>query len=350
LYPVCLTLLTARSYTSIHRTLTMHEFKQSYINLYESGELKNRADLSKKILFSCTICPRECGVNRFESNTGFCHSGQLAEISSYCDHHGEEPAISGNHGSGTIFFSHCNLRCNYCQNHQISQGDAPSETVDGKTLAGIMMKIQDEYHCHNINLVSPSHYVAQIIEAVYYAVPMGLKLPIVYNTNAFDSLSTLKLLDGIIDIYLPDIKYASNEYAEKYSHCNQYVEISRSAILEMYKQVGNLIIDEKGLAKKGLIVRHLILPNGIAGSRESLQWIAKNLTCDTTVSIMSQYYPSHQAIVDPVMARKVNSDEYNEVVNTAEELGFENGWFQQLDSAENYLPDFQQDGHPFHSR
>ena len=222
-----MTLLGARTYTSPVLDADMTKREPSYLSLYKSGELKKRVDLLHVLLAACSICPRQCGINRFESNTGFCRSGLLADISSYCDHHGEEPALSGTKGSGTIFFSHCNLKCIFCQNHQISQEDAPAKMMDGKALANIMMKLQDEYHCHNINLVSPSHFVPQIVEAVYYAVPMGLKLPLVYNTNAYDSLSVLKLLDGIIDIYLPDIKYASNEYASQYSHCSRYVR-SRS--------------------------------------------------------------------------------------------------------------------------
>jgi putative pyruvate formate lyase activating enzyme len=323
-------------------------FRPSYLALYESGRLKDRVDELYTRLATCDICPRNCGVNRLVNIRGYCRSGKAAEISSYCDHHGEEPALSGTKGSGTIFFSHCNLRCVYCQNHQISQDPDPSSSqVDSMSLARIMLDLQDRLGCHNINLVSPSHYVPQIIAAIYEAIPMGLKIPIVYNTNAYDSVSTLHMLDGIIDIYLPDIKYSKNKFARKFSHSTNYIAFSRAAIIEMHNQVGNLIKDASGIAQRGLIVRHLILPNNIAGSIESLKWLAKEISPETTLSIMSQYYPCHKAKEEPLLCRKISLREYGLVADALDTLDMENGWLQEMDSADHYLPDFERPEHPF---
>jgi putative pyruvate formate lyase activating enzyme len=320
----------------------------SYIGLYKSGELEKRSAALQRRLLNCDICPRKCSVNRMESGKGFCRSGRLVFIASYCDHHGEEPVLSGTKGSGTVFFSNCNLKCTYCQNFQISQGtDANKIELDSPGLAAIMLHLQDKLGCHNINLVSPSHFVPQIVEAVLHAVRQGLKIPLVYNTNAYDSLETLQALEGIIDIYLPDLKYSSDKWAHKYSGAKNYVGTSRRAIAEMFRQVGNLVTNEDGLAQKGLIVRHLILPHEIAGSADSLKWLAEKISRDITVSIMAQYYPSHMAARDPLLSRKINSSEYNQVISLIEELGLENGWLQEIDSAEFYLPDFDSKGHPF---
>ena len=322
--------------------------ERKYIRLYESGELSRRAASLKQRLYACDICPRSCHVNRIENEPGFCRSGRLASVSSYCDHHGEEPALSGTRGSGTIFFNNCNLRCKYCQNHQISQGtDNRSQILSSSELAAIMLHLQNDLHCHNINLVSPSHYAPQILEALCYAIPAGLHIPLIYNTNGYDSLDTLKMLDGIIDIYLPDIKYAANLYADEFSHCCNYVETSRQAIKEMYRQAGNLVTDESGIAQSGLIVRHLILPNDVAGSADSLRWLANDISKDVTVSIMAQYYPCHLASQEPLISRKISPEEYSLVAETVNELGLENGWFQEMSSSEFYLPDFNHPGRPF---
>ena len=272
----------------------------------------------------------------------------MIEISSYCNHHGEEPALSGRFGPGTIFFSHCNLKCIFCQNHQISQNsDVPPRRLSSYDLAQAMIELQDKMYCHNINLVSPTHYVPQIVEAIYHAIPLGLEIPVVYNTNAYDSLDTLHLLDGIIDIYLPDIKYADDRLANRFSGCTNYVANSRAAIKEMYRQVGNLVCDNEGIAQRGLIVRHLILPNRIAGSIASLEWLDTNISREVTLSIMAQYYPCHHASAEPLLARRITSAEYLEVTAQIEALGMDNGWIQQLESANYYLPDFHREGHPF---
>jgi len=322
----------------------------SYLKLYRCGELKRRAETLRMRLASCDICPRECHVNRLENEHGFCHSGYLPIVSAVCDHHGEEPAISGPQGTGAIFFGNCNMRCVYCQNYQISQDPRhqSSKETDFHALAQHMIYLQDELGCHNISFISPSHFVPQLVRAVLEAVPMGLKVPIVYNTNAYDSVASLRALNGIVDVYLPDLRYASDTWAAKFSHTADYVMRARQAILEMYRQVGDeLVLDDLGLAQRGLIVRHLILPNGLAGSRDSLTWLVEEISPKVTVSIMAQYYPSCLAPEMPQLRRKISASEYSAVLKLLDELGIGSGWIQEMDAAENYLPHFDLDGHPF---
>jgi putative pyruvate formate lyase activating enzyme len=323
-------------------------YQPGYLALFKSGELKHRAETLNERLAACDICPRECSVNRLKGELGRCRSGFLPIVSTFCDHHGEEPVLSGTRGSGTIFFGNCNMKCVYCQNYQISQPEKlqKGNEVTIKSLAGSMLYLQDTLHCHNINLVTPSHFVPQIVSAVLEAVPMGLCLPLVYNTSSYDSLKTLKELEGIIDIYLADIRYASNELGRKYSRARHYVDHARAAIIEMQRQVGDLIVDEEGIAQKGLIIRHLILPNGIAGSADSLKWLVQKVSPRVAVSIMSQYYPTHRAGEYRKLNRKITLEEYREVVDLAEKLGIENGWLQGMTSTENYHPDFT-DKEPF---
>jgi len=320
-----------------------------YIDLYHSGELKRRAERLEARLASCDICPRECRVNRLEGELGFCHSAYLPIVAAVCPHHGEEPVISGSKGSAAIFFGNCNMRCVYCQNYQISQEwkRQQSKEVDFLTLAENMRYLQDELGCHNINLVSPTHFVPQLVRAVLKAVPMGLKIPLVYNTNSFDSVETLKELDGIISIYLADLRYASDTWAEKFSQAPGYVAPAREAIKEMYGQVGELVVDEFGLARRGLIVRHLILPNGLASSEDSLTWLTDEISPTVTVSIMSQYLPLYRAKRIPLLARTISVSEYTAVLKLLDELGLENGWVQEMGASENYLPDFEREGYPF---
>ncbi len=320
-----------------------------YIALYKAGELERRAQALEARLRSCDICPRDCRVNRWEGERGTCHSALLPIVTSVCAHHGEEPAISGSRGSGTIFFGNCSMRCVYCQNHQISQDykSQSSREIDTHTLAERMLYLQDELGCHNINLVSPSHFVPQIVRAVFEAVPMGLHLPLVYNTSGYDSLTALRALDGIVDIYLPDLRYASNKWARKFSGVPNYVESARAAIREMYRQVGDLVVDDAGVSQRGLIVRLLILPNRLAGTVDSLTWLARQVSPTVTVSIMSQYFPAHRAPQIPLLARTISAAEYAEVTERLETLGMENGWVQGFESAGNYLPDFSRQGHPF---
>ena len=330
-------------------TMSMVYTEPSYIALYHSGELEHRARSLEDRLASCDICPRECRVNRLKNELAFCHSGYLPIVSAVCAHLGEEPVISGSRGSGAIFFGNCNMRCVYCQNYQISQNwkKQKSKEIDCHTLAERMLYLQDEVGCHNINLVSPSHFIPQLVRAVLEAVPMGLRVPLVYNTNGYDSVASLKELDGIISIYLPDLRYASDNWAKKLSHTPDYVAWARQAIREMYRQVGDLIVDECGLAQRGLIVRHLILPNGLAGSEESLTWLARELSPRVTVSIMSQYLPLHRAQRIPLLSRTISTAEYETVLQLLSDIGLENGWVQEMGASENYLPDFEREGHPF---
>jgi putative pyruvate formate lyase activating enzyme len=241
------------------------------------------------------------------------------------------------------------MRCAYCQNYQISQDwkRQKSKEMDFPKLAEEMLYLQDELGCHNINFVSPSHFVPQLVRAVLEAVPLGLRVPLVYNSSGYDSVASLKELDGIISVYLPDLRYASDKWAKRFSRARDYVAHARAAIKEMYRQVRELVMDESGVAQRGLIVRHLILPNGIAGSEESLTWLAREVSPAVTVSIMAQYYPSHKAQGIHLLSRTISEAEYEEVLRLLDEVGLENGWVQEIGAAENYLPDFDREGHPF---
>ncbi|MBE9513783.1 MAG: radical SAM protein [Chloroflexi bacterium] len=325
----------------------------SYLDLYRSGELDRRAEALERRLASCDICPRECGVNRLNGQHGYCHSGYLPVVSSFCDHHGEEPAISGAKGTGAIFFGNCNMRCVYCQNYQISQDPEhqASKETDFRTLARHMIHLQDDLGCHNISFVSPSHFVPQMVRAILEAVPMGLRVPLVYNSNAYDSVASLEALDGIVDVYLPDLKYASDECSGRLSDAHDYVSRARLAIVEMYRQVGcKVVLDDLGVARRGLIVRHLVLPNGLAGSHDSLTWLARKLSPAVTVSIMSQYHPANLAMEMRELSRRISRSEYSEVLQLVDELGLQEGWVQEMDAAEDYMPDFEREGHPFELR
>jgi len=321
----------------------------SYLSLYRSGELHKRAAALEARLAHCDLCPRDCGVNRLAGEIGFCRSGAQPTVASVCAHHGEEPPLSGTKGSGTIFFGNCTMRCVYCQNYQISQDPRKmrGHEISVTALAHEMLRVQNELGCHNINLVSPTHFVPQIVRALYQTVPLGLHLPLVYNTGGYDSVETLKLLDGIIDIYLPDIRYASDTVAKRYSRTPDYVENARAAIKEMHRQVGGLVVDSAGVALRGLIVRHLILPGGLAGSEESLTWLAENISPGVHISMMAQYYPAHHAARFPELARHITPSEYGHVMDVMDRLGMENGWVQELDSPNNYRPDFGRGDHPF---
>ena len=320
-----------------------------YLALFRSGELARRAEALEERLAACDICPRECGDNRLRGDRGYCHTGALPQVSSICAHHGEEPAISGSRGSGTVFFSGCNLRCLYCQNHQISQGEgvAHDPGIDYRSLANELLHLQNGLSCHNVNFVTPSHFVPQMVRAVLEAAGRGFELPLVYNTSSYDSVATLQALDGIVDIYLADLRYACDDTARQLSDVPGYRAHSRAAIAEMYRQVGLLQTDDDGVARSGLIVRHLVLPDGLAGSRESLTWLATEVSPDVTVSIMSQYHPAHHANRVPSLRRTITRAEYDEVVDLLDSLGMENGWVQGMESDGHYLPDFDRDGHPF---
>ncbi len=321
-----------------------------YVRLYESGELQRRTRVLVDRLKRCDICPRKCGVDRTRDESGFCRSPRRPLIASACAHRGEEPPISGRRGSGTIFFANCNLRCIYCQNHEISQRPDlfAGQPGGAEQLAEVMLRLQDHLHCHNINFVSPSHFVPQILEALCLAVPRGLWLPLVYNTNAYDSVETLKLLDGIVDVYLPDIKYSFDKVASRLSGVSDYVEVSRDAILEMHRQVGSeFVLDDEGTVRRGLILRHLVLPGGLAGSEESLRWLATEVSSQVTIGIMSQYHPAHRAGEISLLSRRVTRQEYATAIQAAYDLGFDHLWAQEAGAAAHYRPDFSRDGHPF---
>ena len=290
-----------------------------YLKLLESGEFEKRVHEAKSHLESCDVCPLNCGVDRTAGELGMCKTGEHAQISSYFAHHGEEHPISGRRGSGTIFFTRCNLRCVYCQNADISQLSFGEEyTAEG--LARIMLLLQRR-GCHNINLVSPTHIIPQIMEAVYLAAQRGLILPLVYNTGGYDSLEMLALLDGIVDIYMPDMKYGHEAIARKYSLVKNYPKINQAAILEMHRQVGDLKLDDESIAFRGLLVRHLVLPNNLAGSEAVLRFLSEKVSKSTYVNIMAQYHPAHRAWDYPKLNRRITSQEYQQVIDIAEKLG-----------------------------
>jgi putative pyruvate formate lyase activating enzyme len=297
-----------------------------YLNIKEE-ELDRRIEKAYKLLSPCEVCPRKCGVNRLEGEKGFCRSGEEVVVSSYNAHFGEEPPLVGNFGSGTIFFTNCNLKCVYCQNYPISQLGNGNK-VSLSELAKIMLALQKR-KCHNINLVTPTHFVPQILKSLKSAIKMGLRIPIVYNTSGYDSVNTLKLLDGITDIYLPDARYADNETARKYSSAPNYFEIMKKALKEMYRQVGNLVTDKIGVARSGLIVRHLVFPEGLIGTKKIMRFIAQEISPYTYISLMAQYFPAYQAGQFPPLSRRINRGEYREALQAFKEEGLENGWFQE---------------------
>lgn len=271
------------------------------------------------LLKECRLCPRNCRVNRLEGKKGFCRTGSRPIVSSWGPHFGEERPLVGRHGSGTIFFTHCNLGCLYCQNWTISHLGEGEETT-AQRLADIMLMLQAQ-GCHNINLVTPTHQTPMIVEAIYIARDRGLEIPIVYNCGGYESLETLRLLEGIIEIYMPDIKYMSREFAKKYSLAPDYPEIVRAAIKEMHRQVGDLIIDKRGIAVKGLLVRHLVLPNNISGTEEVVRFIAEEVSKDTYINIMDQYRPCYRAFEFPELSRRITPEEYNSAIKAAIKAG-----------------------------
>ena len=288
------------------------------------------------MLEKCTICPHKCGIDRTK-NPGRCKSTDKIKIALYSIHNFEEPCISGNNGSGTIFFSNCNMNCIYCQNYEISQlGKGKEITIE--ELADIMIK-QQEKGVENINLVTPTSYALHIIESIKIAKSKGLQIPIVYNTNGYESIETLKLLDGYIDIYLPDLKYYYNELGQELSNVKNYFEIATEAIKEMYRQVGSPQLNENGIMKKGLMIRHLVLPNNIENSKKVLKWIKENIDNNVYVSIMAQYFPTYRAKNVDELNRKLTKQEYEEIENYLFDLDLENGYIQELgEHEEEYVP------------
>jgi len=293
-------------------------------------ELQIRIEAAYNLLESCRVCPRECGVNRLKDDKlGFCRSGLKAVVSSASPHLGEEPPLSGAKGSGTIFFANCNLRCVYCQNYPISQLGTGTERTPGEI--SCQMTWLQEQGCHNLNLVTPTHFMPQILKALGIARERGFDLPIVYNTSGYDSVESLKLLDGIVDIYLPDMRYSDEAVARRYSAASQYPEVNRAAVREMYRQVGNLVVDETGLAKRGLIIRHLVLPGGLSGTESVMKFLAEEISKDVHISLMSQYFPAYKATQIKELSRRITAGEYEEARQIMDKYGLENGWVQEFE-------------------
>ncbi|MDD3471555.1 MAG: radical SAM protein [Syntrophaceae bacterium] len=289
----------------------------------------------------CRMCPRECMVDRLSGEIGYCGAGPLPSHSGILQHFGEEPPLVGIGGAGTIFFTHCNMRCVFCQNYQISRGEC-GEIMSIEELAQEMIKLQ-KYGASNIEPVSPTHQMNVFLEALGIAAQRGLDLPVVYNSGGYDSLEALKLLRGVVHVYMPDLKYADSKMSAKYSDCDDYVEVARQAIKEMYDQVGELELDADGRAIKGLIIRHLVLPNSISGSEQTMLWIRNNLSPKVTISLMSQYSPMYDAIKYPELNRRIKASEYNKIVDYCWDLGLENVFVQDIRSQDSCIPDFRND-------
>jgi putative pyruvate formate lyase activating enzyme len=304
----------------MQQSLRAREFVPAYVPLLESGELARRVELAYRHLEDCDLCARYCHVNRRLTTEGaVCRTGERAVVASYGAHHGEEDCLRGARGSGTIFFSWCNLRCVFCQNWDISQKGI-GRAAEPAEIAGMMLELQRQ-GCHNINLVTPSHVVAQIIAAVHEAAKRGLRVPLVYNTGGYDSPEALALLDGIVDIYMPDMKYGDSALARKYSKVRNYVEVNQAAVREMHRQVGDLALDERGIALRGLLVRHLVLPGGIAGTDKVLAFLAGEISRETYLNLMDQYRPCYRADEYPEIDRPITSEEYRAALATAARLG-----------------------------
>jgi putative pyruvate formate lyase activating enzyme len=286
-------------------------FEPAYLRTYASGELGERVERALKLLHACTACPRSCKVNRMEDKFAVCRTGRHAGVSSHFPHHGEEDCLSGWKGSGTIFFTGCNLRCVFCQNFDISWQERGTPTPP-RQLAAMMLELQAQ-GCHNINFVTPEHVAPQIVEALPFAIERGLRLPLVYNTSAYDSMESLALLDGLVDIYMPDFKFWDAEMARKYSRAPDYPEVARRTIKEMHRQVGNLAISPSGLARRGLLIRHLVMPGEVAGTQAVMRWIAAELSPDTYVNVMAQYHP----------AGKVSPSDHSEINRRVTRAEFE---------------------------
>jgi len=302
--------------------LSRREFVPSYVRAFEEGTLQERAGQAVESLRSCRVCPRDCEIDRFNNKIGVCKSGRLARVASAFPHFGEEDCLRGLNGSGTIFFGWCNLRCVFCQNFETSQlGDGAE--VTSSELAGIMLDLQD-VGCHNVNFVTPEHVVPQILEALVIAVERGLRLPLVYNTSAYDSLESIRLMDGLVDIYMPDFKLWDAENCRKYLVASDYADAARAVIAEMHAQVGELKVDEQGLALRGVLVRHLVMPGLLDDTREIMRWIATTLSRDTYVNIMDQYYPAYKAETEARFAkinRGISDNEFCHAIELARTAG-----------------------------
>ena len=317
-------------------------YTPGYLRMLGKGNLNSRIEKLHELLKKCVLCGRKCEVNRLAGERGYCEAGKTLEIASSIVHEGEEPVLTGSYGVGNIFLGRCNMRCVFCQNHSISQ-PGNRAVADWKSspaaMAEILLRFQKK-GCPTVGFVSPTHFAPQIFEALSLAAEKGFNLPVIYNTNGYDSMELLTLLDGLVDIYLPDFKYWVTENAETYSDTSDYPETAMNSIREMYRQVGTLRTNREGTAEKGLIVRLLVLPGGISGTKSVLEFIADELGTDVFISLMSQYYPAHNARFHPLLARKLRAEEYSEAASMLEKLGFENGWVQDpVTSPDSYRPD-----------
>lgn len=297
-----------------------------YLKLHERGDLEERISLLSQHYSACSLCPHRCGSNRLDGQTGICRSGPLAKVASYNTHRGEEPPVSGYEGSGTIFFSGCSGRCIFCQNYPISQLNTGNQ-VSEKRLAGMMLELQKR-GCHNINLVTPTHFLPSIVQAISIAAQCGLRLPIVYNTSGYERVETLRLLDGIVDIYLPDIKYMDDTIASELSGFTHYTVYNQAALKEMFRQVGNLEIVD-GIAVKGIIIRHLILPDNLSGTCDAMAFLTNELSPDVYISLMDQYFPAYKAQFHPHLSRRITLHEYDAALDDFERNALHNGWIQE---------------------
>ena len=325
----------------------------SYLGLLRAGVLQQRVEELERLLERCTVCPRDCLNNRLNNDIAACYSGRLPIVSSYTAHFGEEPPLVGTRGAGNIFFGNCNLRCVYCQNYQISQTHKQQlkNEVTHERLAEMMLELQAR-GCHNINFVSPTHFAPQMARAILLAAQQGLNVPIVYNTNAYDAVPVLQLLDRVVDVYLPDLKYADDESGYLYSKVSGYKEFSRLALKEMFRQTGDeLVFNQQGLLKRGLVIRLLVLPNDVGSIKESIEWIRDELSPRVAISLMAQYYPTHQAETNKryvLLSRRIRELEWLKTTSALEELGMEEGWVQEFDGASYYYrPDFNDAERPF---
>lgn len=305
----------------------MSRFEPIYLPLLRSGELEQRVEAAYEHLHACDFCGHMCDVDRYES-TGTCKTGVRASVASFAPHFGEEDPLRGHQGSGTIFFARCNMHCQYCQNYDISQRGRGRE-VEPEELAQMMLSLQKR-GCHNINLVSPTHVVAPALKAVLIAARSGLRLPLVWNTGGYDSQATLGLLDGVVDIYMPDMKYADREIGRQYSKVEEYPAVNQAAVKEMHRQVGDLMMDEHGVAQRGLLVRHLVLPEGLAGTAEIARFLAQEVSPDTYINVMDQYRPCYRATELPPLDRRITRAEYDKAVQQARDAGLHR--FDERDS------------------
>jgi putative pyruvate formate lyase activating enzyme len=308
------------------KRLKRSQFEPAYLRLFESGELEQRAERALALLADCTLCPRDCHVDRLADKFAVCKTGRYAIVSSFFAHFGEENCLRGSRGSGTIFFSWCNLRCVFCQNYDVSWEGSGRRTPP-EELAAMMLCLQEQ-GCHNINFVTPEHVVPQILEALPLAVRRGLRLPLVYNTGAYDSLESIHLMNGVVDIYMPDFKFWDPELARRYLKAPNYPEAARRAIRAMHQQVGELVFDDNGLALRGVLLRHLVMPGGIVGTREIMEWVARELSPNTFMNLLAQYFPAGKvsgkeyAEID----RRITNNEFQEAIATACAAGLNNVW------------------------